>query len=61
MREFELTSVSCDRNQKEDEEEEKEEMSDEGESSTWLQDLLQEVQLDGFYTKLRDNLQVTRY
>ena len=30
------------------------------ESSEWLRSLLQEVQLEQFYVKLRDNLQVTR-
>jgi activated CDC42 kinase 1 len=35
-------------------------MSEGEESSTWLVELLAEVQLDSFYVKLRDNLQVTR-
>ena len=30
------------------------------ENSEWLRELLREVQLDQFYVKLRDNLQVTR-
>src|SRR6218665_609115 len=32
----------------------------ESESSEWLLELLQEVQLEQFYVKLRDTLQVTR-
>ena len=35
--------------------------SDDSESPQWLQELLAEVQLEQFYVKLRDNLQVTRY
>ena len=31
------------------------------ESADWLLELLQDVQLEQFYVKLRDNLQVTRY
>ena len=34
--------------------------SDELENPQWLQELLVEVQLEQFYVKLRDNLQVTR-
>ena len=30
------------------------------ESADWLLDLLRDVQLEQFYVKLRDNLQVTR-
>ena len=30
------------------------------EKQEWLQELLKEVQLEQFYVKLRDNLQVTR-
>ena len=37
-------------------------MADESEDNPqWLLELLQEVQLDQFYAKLRDDLQVTRY
>jgi len=32
----------------------------ETESTDWLLDLLRDVQLEQFYVKLRDNLQVTR-
>ena len=33
----------------------------EDDSQEWLYELLTEVQLEQFYSKLRDNLQVTRY
>ncbi len=33
---------------------------EEAENPQWLQELLAEVQLDQFYVKLRDYLQVTR-
>ena len=33
----------------------------EDDSIEWLQDLLKEVQLEQFFVKLRDNLQVTRF
>ena len=36
-------------------------MASNAESSEWLLDLLREVQLEQFYVKLRDTLQVTRY
>ncbi len=36
-------------------------MAETGEGPEWLSELLKEVQLDQFYVKLRDNLQVTRY
>ena len=36
------------------------EMDGEEEGWEWLYELLQEVQLEQFYTKLRDDLQVTR-
>jgi len=32
----------------------------ETDSADWLLELLQDVQLEQFYVKLRDNLQVTR-
>jgi len=32
----------------------------EADSGDWLLELLQDVQLEQFYVKLRDNLQVTR-
>jgi len=36
------------------------EIMSETESADWLLELLQDVQLEQFYVKLRDNLQVTR-
>ena len=33
----------------------------EADSGDWLLELLQDVQLEQFYVKLRDNLQVTRW
>lgn len=35
-------------------------MNEDGDSQEWLYELLAEVQLEQFYTKLRDDLQVTR-
>ncbi len=35
-------------------------MAEEEENSQWLLELLRDVQLEQFYSKLRDDLQVTR-
>ena len=34
---------------------------EEGEGGEWLYELLADVQLEQFYTKIRDDLQVTRF